>query len=102
MTYLAQFIESEAPLDTYIISALAQDDPLRSLGQKAYGADRSWFSGVTKAQRAQWREQMLHCERAQLTHWISAFVLLAQQGEECIVGSEEACAEEGRTCYRLD
>ena len=100
--YLAQFIESEAPLDTYIISALAQDDPLRSLGQKAYGADRSWFSGVTKAQRAQWREQMLHCERAQLQRWISAFVLLAQQGEDCIVGSEEACAEEGRTCYRLD
>ena len=33
--YLAQFIESEAPLDTYIISALAQDDPLRSLGQKS-------------------------------------------------------------------
>jgi Zn-dependent M16 (insulinase) family peptidase len=97
--FLDSFAEApEGSIDGFIISTIAQTEPLVSPASKGRSADDFWFSGFTDEDRIRVRREILEATPAQLAGWHDAFAKLAAEGRVCVAGPASAL----ETCEGLE
>ena len=85
--------EKDAPIDNYIISAVAGDDPLLSPCEWGYASDGANLQGITQADRVNRMKEILAATKESLRAYAPMLETLARQGSVCVIGSREALAE---------
>ncbi|MBR3643347.1 MAG: hypothetical protein IKN57_07560, partial [Parasporobacterium sp.] len=101
---LEAFCEDDSPIDRYIISTIAETEPLFMPHQKGSVADFRYFSGVTKEDIIENRRQILNCTKKDLLSWIPFLRDFSEKGTVCVVahdGVMDACKEMGMTIADL-
>ena len=93
--YLEDFCAGDEPLERYIISTVAEDDPLRSPASNGQIADVNWLTRFTKEQAVQIRNEMLHTTRDDLLALLDVLRAFAARGTVCVVGHPGAIDECG-------
>ena len=100
--YLKQFCESDEELDGYIISTLAEDEPLRTPREQGAYGDRIWLSGYTFEELRDERLQTLGTTKEKILEGLQYWERFADEGAVSIVGIEDMLKEqEDMTICRL-
>lgn len=100
--FLKDYCDSDEELDKYIISAIANGEPLISPEAMGCHADYRLFSGITDEYRAQIRKEMLNTSKEQLLQLCGFFDEMAKNAAVCVVGYEDSLKECGDlTVYEL-
>ena len=85
--FLRAYCAQKPALDRYIISTIAQGEPLLSDASRGALADTLWMRGVTEAQRAENRRRTLAMTAGDIEGLCDA---LEKPGTFCVVGAQEA------------
>ncbi len=96
--FLREFVASGERIDKFVISTIADTEPLMSPRDEGALADSRWFAGRTEADLRKQRAQILATDGEKLLGWCSALEHMAQTGAVCVVAHEEAlkaCEAEG-------
>lgn len=93
--YLEGFCAGGEPLERYILSTVAEDDPLRSPASNGQVADINYLTRFTKEQAVQIRNEMLHTTREDLLALVDVLKAFAAKGTVCVVGHPDAIGECG-------
>lgn len=89
--FLTAFASAEGlDIDGFIISTIAQTEPLVSPAAKGRSADDFWFSGFTDEDRIRVRSEILGTTPEDLLSWREAFGQLASEGSICVIGPKAA------------
>lgn len=88
--YLVDFCAGNESLERYIISTVADDEPLRSPASSGNIADLCWLAGDTKDDAVTMRDEMLHTTRDDLLSLVDALKAFAAKGTVCVVGHQDA------------
>ena len=98
--FIKQFSDSGEEITGFIISTVAETEPLLAPAEQGILADRDWFSGFDRAQAVAERQALLNATAQTLNQWCAALEALAVQGSVCVVGYADAlerCAQENLT-----
>lgn len=98
--FIREFVQSGERIDKFIISTIAETEPLMSPRDEGARADGEWFSGKTEADLRQQRAEILATDGDALLYWCDALEHMAKTGAVCVVAHEEAlkaCEAEGLT-----
>jgi len=96
--FLREFVASGERIDKFVISTIAETEPLASPRDEGAIADGRWFAGRTEADLRQQRAEMLATDGEKLLSWCAALERMAADGAVCVVAHEEAlkaCEAEG-------
>ena len=85
--FLRDYCEAKPDISSYIISSIAQKEPLMSDSSYGSTADEIYFRGITEESRRDTRRRMLALTADDL---LAAEKALATSGRRCVVGSAEA------------
>ena len=77
-------------LSGFIISTIAQTEPLVSPASKGRSADDFWFSGFSDEDRIRIRKEILETTPEDLLNWREAFKSMAESGSICVIGPKTA------------
>ena len=87
-SYLRELCDAKAPLDNFIIAAIAGTEPLLTPAQRGALADKLWASGITYYTLKTNRAQMLATDYDKL-RWCSYIAdQMAEKGRVAAVGQE--------------
>lgn len=101
--FIKEYCDSDESLEKFIISSIADTEPLRTPSEQADYADNLLFMGVSEEDRIQMRKEMLHTTREQLLDLCRIFDKLAEEGAICVTGSEDALKTcEGLTVFNIN
>jgi Zn-dependent M16 (insulinase) family peptidase len=84
----------------FIISTIAETEPLEDAGRIGQTADGDWFFGWTREQALAERKELLNATTEELTKWCDALESLKEDAGICVVGYADAlaaCEAEGLT-----
>ena len=98
--FVKAFAESGADITGFIISTIAETEPLVSPAQQGRMADGDWFAGLGYAEAVAERKQLLNATAADLAKWCKALDALREQAAVCVVGYADAldgCKDENLT-----
>ncbi len=99
-SFVDAFAQSGADITGFIISTVAETEPLVGPAQQGRAADRDWFAGFGYAQAVAERKQLLNATVADLAKWCAALDALREQAAVCVVGyadALESCKDENLT-----
>jgi len=88
--YLVDFCSGDESLERYIISTVAEDEPLHSPASSGHIADLCWLAQDTKEDAVNMRNEMLHTTRDDLLVLVDALREFAAKGTVCVVGHQDA------------
>ena len=91
--HLRKFCESGAPVESFIIAAIAGSEPLLSPPIRGALADKFFFSGISYELQKARRAQMLNTDREKLLWCAKVADAMAQTGRVAAVGQEGQLAE---------
>jgi len=91
---LRQFCESDESIDGYIISTLAEDEPLRTPREQGAYGDRIWLSGYTFEDLRNERLETLKTSKEKILSELHYWEKFANEGALSIVGIEEMLNEQ--------
>ena len=92
--FLRQFCESDEKLDGYIISTLAEDEPLRTPREQGAYGDRIWLSGYTYDELREERLETLRTTKEKILDGLHYWEIFAKEGALSIVGIEDMLKEQ--------
>ena len=98
--FVKAFGDSGEELTKYIISSVAETEPLLAPMQLSIRADNQWFSGSTYEDAVAERKALLGATQADLASWCEVLERFAQDGAVCVVGTADAlstCTDEDLT-----
>ena len=98
--FVKEFAAAGEDITGFIISTVAETEPLVSPAQQGRMADGDWFAGVTYADAVAERQQLLSATAADLTKWCKALDALRDDAAVCVVGyadALESCKDENLT-----
>lgn len=84
----------------FIISTIAETEPLVSADRQGQLADNDWFAGFGHAEALAERKELLNATAEGLTKWCTALEALKENAGVCVVGYADAlagCEAEGLT-----
>ena len=96
--FLREFVASGERIDKFVISTIAETEPLASPRDEGAIADGRWFAGRTEDDLRQQRAQILATDGEKLLSWCAALEHMAANGAVAVVAHEEAlkaCEAEG-------
>lgn len=99
-SFVKDFAASNPDITGFIISTVAETEPLVGPGQQGQIADSYWFSGFGYAEALAERQQLLQATAGDFTKWCTALDALREQAAVCVVGYADAlegCADENLT-----
>ena len=102
--FVQAFAASGTDITGFIISTIAETEPLMSPGQQGRMADSDWFAGQGYAQALAERQQLLNADAQQLGKWCAALDTLRESAAVCVVGyadALDACKEEDLTVFDI-
>ena len=88
--FLRAFVASGERIDKFVISTVAETEPLLSPRDEGVRADSQWFSGSTEEQLRKERAEILATDGDKLLNWCAALEHMAQNGSICVVAHGEA------------
>ena len=88
--FLRSFVDSGERIDKYIISTIAESEPLMSPRDEGARADGEWFAGKSEADLRRERAQILATDAQALLQWCAALEHMAETGAVCVVAHEDA------------
>jgi Zn-dependent M16 (insulinase) family peptidase len=94
------FAEAGEDITGFIISTIAETEPLSSPAQQGAAADNNWFAGYGYQQALAERRELLHADMKELSKWCKALDALRENAAVCVVGyaaALESCADENLT-----
>lgn len=100
--FVRELCAGEESIDNYIISTAAATEPLQSLREQGLSADADAFSGISSADRARIRQEILHTTKDGLLTFCDLFKDMAEDNSLCIIGSADAVRECGKEWDILD
>jgi Zn-dependent M16 (insulinase) family peptidase len=95
--FLRAFVDSGERLDKFVISTVAETEPLMSPREEGLRGDQLWFAGRTDEMLRRDRAQILATDAQQLLGWCDALETMGRTGAVCVVAHEGAlkdCAGE--------
>ena len=98
--FVKGFAASGEDITGFIISTVAETEPLVGPAERGTIADRDWFAGWGYEKAVAERKQLLNAKTADLARWCGALEALQEQAAVCVVGYADAletCAEEALT-----
>ncbi|MCM1298033.1 MAG: insulinase family protein [Firmicutes bacterium] len=98
-SFVKEYCDSDEELEKYIISAIANGEPLLSPEQTGYYADCRLFSGITDEDRTAVRKEMLTASKDQLRELCGFFDEMARDAAVCVVGYEDSLKECGELTF---
>ena len=87
--FLKAYCAGDEDLNKFIISAVANTEPLRAPGERGMAADDRWLSGITYEDRKQHRHQMLTATREKLLGWCDILDAMSADGAVCVVAHDD-------------
>ena len=96
--FVREFVASGERIDKFVISTIADTEPLMSPRDEGARADVQWFAGKTEADLRRERAEILATDGAKLLAWCQALEYMAANGAVCVVAHDEAlkaCEAEG-------
>ena len=102
--FVKAFAESGEDITGFIISSIAETEPLVGPAQQGTIADGDWFAGNSYAEAAAERRQLLSATTQELGKWCEALNALRDAGTVCVVGYADAlegCASENLTVWDI-
>ncbi|MBQ8962154.1 MAG: insulinase family protein [Ruminococcus sp.] len=84
-------------LGRYMISTVADTEPLRSPGKLGIYEDEAWLSGIGQEQRRKLRREILSVTKEELLGLCDTLSQLGEKGSVCVAGGPEAV----RSCPEL-
>ena len=94
---LREFCDSGEPLDGFIISSMAANDPIITPAQAGIRGGVFYFSGRTNDDRIRERHEILHTTREQLVEFSHTLDAVCQTSGICVIGGKDvldACASQ--------
>lgn len=98
---LAKWCDGEEKIDKYIISTVAEMEPLLGTSSLAAIADAHYLTGYTYEKRQAIRCEMLRTDKEQLRNWVETLNRFGSRMSTCLVGNETIVSEPGRTVIDL-
>ncbi len=98
--FVKAFAESGADITGFIISSIADTEPLVGPAQQGRIADGDWFAGQGYEEAVAERKQLLNATAADLAKWCTVLDNLREQAAVCVVGYADAletCKDENLT-----
>jgi Zn-dependent M16 (insulinase) family peptidase len=86
--FIRAFCESDEPLDKFIISTVADEEPLLSPRDEGALADTLYFTGRTIETLRRFRRDLLGCTREALLEQCRIWDEFAEKGTVCIVAAD--------------
>jgi len=83
-------VDAVESVDKYIISTVAETEPLQSPRQEAMQADLAYFRGTTPADVAKRRQEILATTKESLLAWSDMLTRLPAEGGIAVIANEEA------------
>ncbi len=100
--FLRKFAENGQSLDRYIISSIADCEPLTSPRVTGIIGDNNWFSGMGEAEAKRIREEMLATDAESIKRFADILDRFAEEGPSCVVAIKETLDQcEGITVYNV-
>ena len=102
--FVKEFAASGQDITGFIISTVAETEPLIGPAEQGAIADINWFSGFDGEKARTERRQILEAKTEELAKWCAALEAMAQEGTVCVVGyadALEACKDENLTVYDI-
>ena len=99
-SFVKDFAESGEDITGFIISTVAETEPLVGPAQQGAIADGDWFAGQGYAEAAAERAQLLTASAESLAKWCDVLCALREQAAVCVVGYADAldtCKDENLT-----
>ena len=96
--FLREFVQSGERIDKFVISTIAETEPLMSPRDEGSMADSRWFTGRTEDDLRRQRAQILATDGEKLLSWCVTLEHMAATGAVAVVAHEEAlkaCEAEG-------
>lgn len=96
--FLREFVASGERIDKFVISTIAETEPLMSPRDEGAVADGRWFAGRTEDDLRQQRAEILATDGEKLLSWCAPLERMAKDGAVAVVAHEEAlkaCEAEG-------
>ena len=96
--FLREFVASGERIDKFVISTIAETEPLMSPRDEGARADGEWFASKTEALLRKERAEILATDGEKLLSWCTALEHMANTGAVAVVAHEEAlkaCEAEG-------
>lgn len=88
--FLRSFVDSGERIDKFVISTIAETEPLMSPRDEGARADGEWFYGKTEADLRRERAEILSTDGQALLYWCDVLEHMASTGAVCVVAHEEA------------
>ncbi|MBQ8554244.1 MAG: insulinase family protein [Clostridia bacterium] len=88
--FLRAFVDSGERIDKFVISTIAETEPLMSPRDEGARADGEWFAGKTEAHLRQERAEILATDGKALLFWCDVLEHMAKTGAVCVVVHDEA------------
>ena len=98
--FLREFVKSGERIDKFVISTVAETEPLMSPRDEGARADGNWFAGRTEADLRRERAEILATDGAKLLAWCEPLERMAAEGAVAVGAHDEAlkaCETEGLT-----
>ena len=89
-TFVKAFAESGEDITGFIISTIAETEPLVSPAQQGTMADSNWFAGIGYADALAERKELLSATAADLGKWCAPLNALRDGATVCVVGYADA------------
>ena len=102
--FVKVFAASGQDITGFIISTVAETEPLIGPAEQGAMADVNWFAGFDAEKARAERRQILEAKAEDLTKWCGALEAMAREGAVCVVGYADAldgCKEENLTVYDI-
>ena len=91
--YIRAFCNDEEPLDKYIISTAAFQEPLKQTRILAEYADADYFRGITYEDRVGMRSHILQMKKSDLLKYAELMDKISEEKTYCVIGNEQAIAQ---------
>jgi Zn-dependent M16 (insulinase) family peptidase len=91
--YIRAFCNDEEPLDKYIISTAAFQEPLKQTRILAEYADADYFRGITYEDRAGMRSHILQMKKSDLLKYAELMYKISEEKTYCVIGNEQAISQ---------
>ena len=102
--FVKAFAASGEDITGFIISTVAETEPLVSPDHQGQIADQDWFMGFTYDDAVAERRQLLSADAASLARWCKGLDALREQAAVCVVGHTDAlnaCEAENLTVWDI-
>ena len=100
--YLREIADSDEPIDKYIISTVAETEPLLSPRDLGSREDNNIFAGIDEAIARRIRREMLETKKSDLLEFCDIIDRFAEKGAVCVVAYKDALEKcEGLTLGEL-